>query len=236
MTRILLALIGVLVMISVASAAPKNMNTNKNININKNTATATATAVLNAQINVKNNISSGGGAGGGPWADIPQSFGQVSTVQPFIGSGGGVSGGGITPDLWSAPTWGVFPNTLDLSHPIVRSMPSNSKKWAYDLSCRDGANMLAVKFSTDGDGDMSITETDGGGITWDRFEMYNNVALKKINDNQWEWSGTRANVPGVKLTGDVMRDPDKNTWRYVERQNVGGGTRDFTNASCKLRQ
>ena len=206
----------------------KNTNVNTNININRNSATA----IANVKINLPGGGSGGGaGATGGiPSTTITSGFTSFSGAAP---SGGGGSccnsndvGGG----------WGWVPNSLSLGQYWPRALKSKEDKWDVDLVCTDEiGELMSVKLAAGAD-DMSVTVTDDSGITWDRFEMYSSIdkehpfKIGKVGDNQWFWHGYRNGMAGVTMTGTLSRT-DKG-FKYIELQDIGGGTRLFTNATC----
>lgn len=225
---------------SVSGNHNTNVNRNTNININTNTATATATANVKIKINLPSG-DSGGGAGS--TAGVPATV-ITSGFSPFVGAAPSTGGGGCcAPDTATPATTGIIGNSLDLAHAYQRSM-GTPNKWDFDLVGKDEiGNAMFVKVSQAGDGEMSVTTTDGRGITWDRFEMYGGpdkdhpLVIKKVGDNQWEWSGYRNGTPGVRMTGDLYRTGTGNDtrWLYVEVQDIGGGSREFTRATLKDR-
>lgn len=236
MRSLLLASVAI-VLAMPAYAGGKNTNVNTNVNINTAKATAKATATSKVNINIKNSAQGGSAsaAGGGGWADSPASFGPGSAAN--VGGGGGSSGagGGVyfnQPD--AGGNWGLYPNTLDTGHAIKRSLPSKGD-WTFDLTCKTPNSTLRVAVNEKGDGDMLVTETDPMGITWDRFEQYGDISLKKIADGMYEWKGRRNGSPGVQLTGTVIKTKD-GRYLYIEDLDIAGGTRPFTDAKCTVRQ
>ena len=231
----LTAVMAILLATTAAQAGSKNDNTNTNININTAIAKAVAKAAVKLNVKINNSSSSASSAaGGGSWADAPYMGGGGSGVQ---GGGGGGSnpGGGV---FFSQPdaggNWGLYPNTLDTGHAIVRGLPSTAK-WDVDLDCKTATSTLHVAIATGGEGDMLVTERDPMGITWDRFEQYGDISLKKVNDGMYEWKGRRHGSPGVQITGTLIKHDDKHYY-YIEDMNIAGGTRPFTDAKCTVRQ
>jgi hypothetical protein len=234
-----------------SNSVSNNRNSNKNVNINTNinTNTATATAIANVKVDV--NTSSGGNSapGGAGVGSFPTPSVVPTGYPEFTGAQASGSGGsGCCSDTSSPATTGWLPNSLDLGHEI-KSRDLTDVKWDYALSCRDEiGEPMFIQVSEQGDGNMSVTATDGGGITWDRFEMYGGTEahpfkIKKVSNDlgdNWQWHGIRNGTPGVSMTGTLHRTkghenvPDK--WAYVEIQNVGGGSRTFTTATCSDHQ
>lgn len=223
-----------------SSSISGNRNTNKNTNININTNTATATAIANVKIKINLPQQQSGGASGAGAPGFTPTQGEVSSFTPFSGAQAAASsGGGGALDTSTPASFGWMPNSLDLGHAYPRSM-GTPNKWDFDLVGTDEiGNAMFVKVSQTGDGEMSVTTTDKLGITWDRFEMYGGpdkdhpLVIKKVGDNQWEWSGYRNGTPGVRMTGDLYRT--STGWAYVEVQDIGGGSRVFTRATLKDR-